>query len=125
MTLFLTALAGGVGGALRFWVDTAVSRAVRSAFPWGTLVVNISACLVLGLITGLAYYGGAGAEDVRTVLGVGLLGGYSTFSTASVEAVRLIRQRRYGASLAHAVGMLALSVAAATLGIAVGEVLAD
>jgi len=124
MTLFLTALAGGVGGVLRFWVDTAVSRAARSVFPWGTIVVNTSACLILGLLTGLAY-GGAGAEDLRTVVGVGMMGGYSTFSTASVEAVRLMRQRRHTASLAHAVGMLTLSLAAATLGIAVGEVLAD
>lgn len=121
--LLLTALAGGLGGALRFWVDTAVSRAARSVFPWGTLVVNTSACLALGVITG-SEYAGAGGGDLRTVLGVGLLGGYSTFSTASVEAVRLMRQRRFGLSLAHALGMLALSLAAATLGIAAGQRLA-
>jgi len=124
MTLLLiTALAGGLGGALRFWVDTAVSRASRSAFPWGTLVINTSACLGLGVITGFEY-AGAGAEDLRTVLGVGLMGGYSTFSTASVEAVRLMRQRRCGLSLAHALGMLVLSLAASTLGIVAGQQLA-
>ena len=123
MTVLLTAIAGGLGGTLRFWVDTVVSRSVQSNLPWGTFAVNTSACLALGLLTGIAD-ATVGHDSIHTLVGVGLLGGYSTFSTASVEVMRLIRQRLFGASLIHAVGMLALSLAAAAIGVATGHHLA-
>lgn len=117
--LLLTALAGGVGGAARFLVDTAVARANRTRMPLGTFVVNGTACLMLGLVTGyvLAH---PGTDDLRAILGTGLLGGYSTFSTASVEGVRLLRQRRPLATVVHAGGMLVLSIAASVLGLILG-----
>ncbi len=119
MILMLTALAGGVGGALRFLVDTAVSRINRTTLPLGTLVVNATACFALGLLTG---YGlnRLGHEHLVSILGVGLLGGYSTFSTASVEGARLIRDGRWPAALVHGGGMLLLSLAASVLGLVVG-----
>lgn len=118
MILLLTALAGGVGGALRFLVDTGVARANRTSIPLGTIVVNATACLALGLLTGWALDRDAGG--LLAVFGVGLLGGYSTFSTASVEGVRLLRAGRWLVAVVHAGGMLVVSVAAATAGLLIG-----
>lgn len=119
MLLLLTALAGGIGGASRFLVDTMVTRHNRTSLPLGTVVVNTSACLLLGLVTGYAL-AHAGADDLRTIAGVGFLGGYSTFSTASVEGYRLLRQDRPLAALLQAGGMLAVCLAAAWLGLLLG-----
>ncbi|UJP40388.1 fluoride efflux transporter FluC [Cellulomonas palmilytica] len=114
MTALLLALAGGLGAVARFEVDSFVARRSRRlSVPMGTLVVNVTACFLLGLVTG----GIAAGSDVGEVLGVGFLGGYSTFSTASVEAARLLRAGRARAALLHAAGMLVASLAAALLGL--------
>jgi CrcB protein len=114
-----TILAGGLGAGLRYVVDTAVKSRDRTGFPWGTMVINVSGSFALGLLTGLASAHLAGAPWL-TVLGVGLLGGYTTFSTASVESVRLLMNRRWAAGLINGVGMLLLATAAAYLGLALG-----
>jgi len=114
--------AGGIGAALRFVVDGSVKALTRPSYPIGTTVVNVSGSLLLGLVTGLAAtmllpYG------ARLVVGTGLLGGYTTFSTASFETVRLAQERRSVAMLANGLGMLALSVSAATIGYLIGTCL--
>ena len=122
MILLFTALAGGIGGALRFLVDTGVSRVNKSSIPLGTITINVSACLLLGFLNGfLAHH--TGHESLASVVGIGVMGGYSTFSTASVEAVRLVRTRRYLAALLHGGGMLVLSFLAALLGLFLGSLL--
>ena len=98
--LLLTAFAGGFGGVARFLVDTAVAGRSTLSIPVGTIVVNATACLLLGLLTGYAL-AHDGAASYRAVLGVGFLGGYSTFSTASVEGARLLRQGRTLAAVVH------------------------
>ena len=114
----LVALAGGLGAVARFELDSFVARRNRRSVPLGTVVVNVSSCLLLGLLTGwVASH--AGLEDVATVLGVGFLGGYSTFSTASVEGARLLRAGRVKDAELHAGGMLVLSLGAAWLGLAI------
>jgi CrcB protein len=112
----LLAVAGGVGAVLRFVVDGIVRTATGARVPWGTAIINVSGSFLLGLLTGLVTRGMP--EAVLLVLGSGLLGGYTTFSTASVDTVRLLQQRRTGASLLYGVGVLVLSVAAALLGLA-------
>jgi CrcB protein len=112
----LLAVAGGLGAVLRFVVDGVVRDLVGARVPWGTALINVSGSFVLGVLTGLTTRGLS--EAVLLLLGAGLLGGYTTFSTASVETVRLLQQRRYAASLLYGVGVLVLSVAAALLGLA-------
>ncbi|MCS5722825.1 CrcB family protein [Herbiconiux sp. CPCC 203407] len=114
-----TILAGGLGAGLRYVVDTAVKNRDRTAFPWGTMVINVSGSFALGLLTGLTSAHLVGVPWL-TVLGVGLLGGYTTFSTASVESVRLLLARRWAAGLINGLGMLLLATAAAYLGLALG-----
>jgi CrcB protein len=115
----LLSVAGGVGSACRLLVDGVVRSRVKAAYPIGTTIINVTGSLLLGLLTGLVL-SGLVAEEWRLVLGTGFLGGYTTFSTASFETVRLIGQRRFAAALSNGVGMLIVSTLAAGLGLWVG-----
>lgn len=115
-------LAGGVGAALRLIVDGAIKARVRGAFPLGTLLINVSGSFILGFVTQLALDGSL--DDAwRLVIGTGLCGGFTTFSTASFETVRLVQQRRYALASVNAVGMLVAAVAAGLLGIVLGRMI--
>ncbi|MGK9149070.1 fluoride efflux transporter CrcB [Plantibacter flavus] len=121
--LFLAiAGAGGLGAAARFVLDGVVRSRLGGAYPWGTTIINVSGSLLLGFVTALAL-GGLVDESWRLVLGGGFLGGYTTFSTASIETVRLLHDGRTRAGLANALGMLVASVLAAILGYGLGSVL--
>lgn len=109
------AVAGGLGAGSRFSLDAAVRRRVSAGFPWSTHLINVTGSLLLGVTIGV----GAG-DTWLTIVGTGFLGGYTTFSTASVETVHLALDRRYTAAASNAVVMLLLSVAAAALGHSIG-----
>jgi CrcB protein len=117
------AAAGGVGAALRFVVDGVVRARIRSSYPVGVTIINVTGSFLLGLLTGLAL-SRLVSDEWLLVLGTGLLGGYTTFSTASFETVRLLQLRRPGAALANGLGMLVASVAVATLGLWLGTLAA-
>jgi CrcB protein len=118
--LFVTvALAGGAGAAARFLLD-GLLRSRTTSYPLGTFVVNISGSFLLGFVTGLALSAVLPPEALA-VVGSGFLGGYTTFSTASIESVRLIRSRRYGIALVSSVGMLVLAVVASAGGFLLGS----
>ncbi len=117
----LVAVAGSVGAPLRYVVDTLVTDRVSGVFPLGTLVVNLSGCFVLGLLTGLSLYHGFSGPS-RVVLGTGLVGAYTTFSTFSFETIALleegeVRQAARNVGLSTVVGTLAAAagLAAAAL----------
>lgn len=114
LVLVAAALAGGVGAVLRYVVDLAVMRVAGRRFPWGIVLVNITGSFALGLVT-------TALPEVLFVVGAGLLGGYTTFSTASVESVRLIQERRYGSALLSSVGMLVLTIVASAGGLLLGS----
>ncbi|MDF2509743.1 MAG: hypothetical protein K0Q52_3602 [Microbacterium sp.] len=107
------ALAGGVGAVLRYVVDLGVARLAGRRFPWGILLVNLSGSFALGVVT-------TALPDAAFLLGAGLLGGYTTFSTAMLDTVALWRDGKRPASVFNAVGMLLLGLLAAVLGLAVG-----
>ena len=111
----LVGLAAACGALARYLLDQAVARKWESAFPWGTWVINVSGSFVLGVLTGLALHHGLSAHVV-SVLGTGICGGYTTFSTFNVETVRLAED----GSLAGAVGNVAGSIAAGLLAAAAG-----
>lgn len=122
--MLLTALAGGAGAVLRLVVDGAITRrlarrATGQPYPYGILVVNLTGSLLIGLLLGVA---GAG-HPLVTVFGVGALGGYTTFSTASFDTVRLLQRGRPLAALANGLGQLALAVVAAAVGLALGSLI--
>ncbi|PQZ54569.1 MULTISPECIES: CrcB family protein [unclassified Microbacterium] len=112
--LFLgAALAGGLGAALRYLVDLGVARFAGRRFPWGILLVNLTGSFALGIVT-------TALPDAAFLLGAGLLGGYTTFSTAMLDTVALWRDGERPASAFNAVGMLLLGLLAAGLGLALG-----
>ena len=121
MTLLLAvlvSLAGAAGAVARYLVDTAVRHRWAPTLPWATLLVNVSGSLVLGILAGVALDGGH--DTALAVLGTGFCGGYTTFSTTSLESVLLLQQQRYRAAAANAAGTLVLTVLAAAVGFWLG-----
>lgn len=104
-------LFGGLGAVLRFIVDRAVSARLRRPFPYGTLVVNVSGALLLGLVIGLAL-----GQEATLLAGTAVIGSYTTFSTWMFEAQRLGEDRQVLAMAANIVLSLVLGVAAAAAG---------
>ncbi|MGW8064277.1 fluoride efflux transporter CrcB [Streptomyces ziwulingensis] len=118
---WLLVVAGAmVGAPLRHLTDRAVRSRHDSGFPWGTLAVNVVGCLVLGLLTGAALAGAAGSR-LGLLLGTGLCGALTTYSTFSYETLRLTGS---GARLQAAVNVVA-SVAAGLGAAFAGVTLAD
>lgn len=116
MTVLLVALAGGAGAAARFVVDGLVRSRARTALPLGTIFINVSGSLLMGILAGLVMAHQA-PESLQLILGTGFLGGYTTFSTASLETVRLVQSGRTGLALLNGVGTMAACVGAAAAGV--------
>ncbi|MFC6005957.1 fluoride efflux transporter CrcB [Angustibacter luteus] len=120
MTLVLVAAGGAAGAVARYVIDQVVTARRRGPFPWGTYVVNVVGCLVLGTVAGAAR--GTDAPDwLLPLLGTGLCGGLTTFSTFSFETWRLAEDGEWwraaanvGASLATGLAAVAVGFAAAT-----------
>jgi CrcB protein len=114
------AVAGALGAVVRFLVDHSVQRRSPSNFPVGILVVNLSGCLVLGLLTGSALHHGLSAPWL-TVDGTGFVGAYTTFSTFTFDTVRLAENGQWGYSLVNVLVSLGVGVGAAATGLALGS----
>jgi CrcB protein len=121
--MLLHALAGGLGAVTRFLVDTLVARHNPFQVPLGTLVINVSGSLLLGILTGLVTSSdpASAAVTAKAVVGPGFCGGYTTFSTASVESVRLWLAEGATTGIRYAAVTLLGSVAAAAAGLALGS----
>ncbi len=116
MTTYLgLVLAGAIGAPLRYLVDLWVQRGDR--FPLGTMLVNITGSLLLGIVTGLVLYH-AFPTTPKAVLGAGFCGAYTTFSTYTFETAQLAEEGEWWAALASTAGNLLGATAAAALGLA-------
>ncbi len=116
MIALVVALAGGLGAGSRLVVDGLVGRATASSFPWATVLINVTGSFLLGLMIG------TGATNRwQEIAGTGFLGGYTTFSTASLETANLVLERRGWIAAAHGLGMAIACVAAAAAGVALGR----
>ena len=122
MTVILLALAGGVGAAVRFMVDGWIRRRIKTALPWGTILINVTGSFALGVLAGLMMRGQA-SGSLFLILGTGFLGGYTTFSTSSVETIRLIQSGRTGLALINGLGSMAASVLSAASGVGISLLL--
>jgi CrcB protein len=123
VTRLLLVVAGGmVGAPLRYLADRAVQARHRSAFPWGTLCVNVAGCLLFGLLAGAVSHGAA-AESVRLLVGVGLCGALTTYSTFSYETLRLAETGAPLAAAGNAVAGVTAGVGAAFAGAGLASLL--
>jgi fluoride exporter len=110
--LLIIGLGGGIGSIFRYLVTVYTPKLAGLTFPLGTLLVNISGCLLIGLLYGLSVKYTSITLEWRLFLITGLCGGYTTFSTFSYESVMLFKQGDYGyfllyTSLSFVLGLLA------------------
>jgi CrcB protein len=118
LALLLVALGGGAGSVARYAVGVGAMRTFGPGWPYGTFIVNVLGGLIMGLLVGLlAHRGGADQERWRLLVGVGVLGGFTTFSSFSLETVLMVERRDYGAAVLYSAGSVVFSVSALMLGL--------
>ncbi|MET8279978.1 fluoride efflux transporter CrcB [Micromonospora sp. NPDC005174] len=118
MTVLLIALGAAVGAPLRYLTDRAVQSRHTSAFPWGTLTVNVVGSLLLGVLVGVPV-----GTAVSALLGTGFCGALTTYSTFSYETLRLTRDGDRLLALTNVAGSVAAGLAAASAGYALARAL--
>ena len=126
MNLISVFLGGGVGAVCRYLVTTQIGMRLGTFFPFGTLTVNVVGSLLMGLIMGalavLARTSGLLPEQVRLLLTVGFLGGFTTFSSFSLETLTLLRGGSYALAVVNIGANVLLGLLAAGVGVyAAGE----
>lgn len=120
---WLLVVVGAMAGApLRYLTDRAVQSRHDSVFPWGTFVVNVAGCVVLGLLTGAAAAGAAGSR-LQLLLGTGLCGALTTYSTFSYETLRLAQDGARSYAALNATASVAAGLGAAFAGVSLAGAL--
>lgn len=115
--VLLVALGGAAGAVARYLISEQTVRLLGSGWPYATLMVNVVGGLAMGLSFGwLAGLGAADQERWRLLLGVGLLGGFTTFSAFSLEMMLMLERRAYVASSIYALSSVAFSITAVFVG---------
>lgn len=119
--VILIFIGAGSGGLLRFWIGGAVQRAASTHFPLGTLVVNVTGCLAIGILTVLLAAKASISQDLRDAILIGLLGGYTTFATFGRETMHLMDQRAYTMAFAYVMTSVAAGFGATWAGMRLTE----
>jgi fluoride exporter len=122
MAYLWVALGGAAGAAARYGVAQWTSGRWGWTFPWGTLVVNVTGSLAIGLVLTLLLARNADAA-YRYLLVSGFLGGYTTFSAFSIETLALVESRRWDVATLYVAGSVALGLLATALGLALGRLI--
>lgn len=115
----LVFLGAGIGGALRHGVNVGCARVCGTAFPWGTLTVNILGSFIMGALAGwLAFKAGEGwSQPLRLFLTIGILGGFTTFSAFSLDAVLIWERGQNGLAATYVAASVLLSIAGLVAGL--------
>lgn len=115
--LLLIMLGGALGAGLRYHVSRLALHMLGPAFPWGTWIINLGGSLLMGLLAGIVLRQGAPDEPLLLFAGVGLLGGFTTFSGFSLEMVQMLQRGEAALAAAYAVSSVAGSVMLLILGL--------
>jgi len=115
--LLAVAAGGAVGASLRWILAGAVQRAAGGSFPWGTFVVNALGSFLLGFLFVYLIERSSAGELLRLSLTVGLLGAFTTFSTYSLESLRLLQSGAFGLAMANVIGQVIVCLLLTWLGL--------
>lgn len=121
MTLVLVGVGGFFGAVARYVVDGVVSQQTGGAFPWGTLVINVSGSLVLGFLFALTVERGVLPAESRAPVMVGFIGAYTTFSTLMLESWRLIEDGSVVTGVINLAGSSIVGIVAVLIGLTLGR----
>lgn len=122
--LFLVMLGGAIGAGARHLTGRAALALWGAGFPWGTLIVNLAGGLLMGLLAGWLAARASGDEALRYLLGVGVLGGYTTFSAFSLETATMLQRGDHGVALLYILASVAGSILALFAGLQIARVAA-
>ena len=101
---------GGLGAALRHGMNIAAARLLGTAFPYGTLIINVTGSILMGLIAGYFAFRGGASQHWRLFLTTGILGGYTTFSAFSLDAALLYERGETWSAVLYVIGSVVLSI---------------
>lgn len=118
LNFILVALGGAAGSMLRYATGLGATRLLGPAFPWGTMIVNVAGSFVIGVFVETIARRFDASEPVRLLLVTGFLGGFTTFSSFSLDAAALLERGQAGLALLYMGGSLVLSLAAVFAGLA-------
>jgi len=110
-------LGAGLGGALRHLVNIFAASVAGALLPWGTFIVNVTGSLAMGLLIGYFAFRGEASQDLRLFLTTGLLGGYTTFSSFSLDAALLWERGAIAMAVLYVIGSVVLAIGGLALGI--------
>ena len=119
MTYLIVFLGGGIGAALRHGMNTICARMLGTTFPYGTMLINISGSLIMGLIAAYFAFKGDASQHWRLFLTTGILGGYTTFSAFSLDAALLYERGEVGMAAVYVLASVAISIAGLFAGFAI------
>ncbi|EST33653.1 chromosome condensation protein CrcB [Streptomycetaceae bacterium MP113-05] len=122
MNWLLVIAGAAVGAPLRYLTDRAVQKRHDTVFPWGTFTVNVVGCLLLGALTGAVTYGSA-SHSLQLLLGTGLCGALTTYSTFSYETLRLAETGARLFAAANVIAGVIAGLGAVFVGLALAEAL--
>ena len=117
--ILMVALGGAIGSSSRYLVGVAATRLFGIGFPWGTLIVNIVGSFLMGVLVAALALRYSVSNEVRAFLAIGVLGGFTTFSSFTLDAVSLYEKKQYLATMSYMGGSVILSLLAMFLGLAV------
>ena len=116
-TVFLIGTGGFIGSVLRYWLSSYVQQVSKSvSFPYGTLAVNLLGCLVIGVLAQLADSRGVFTPETRAFVFIGVLGGFTTFSSFGNETINLFRSSETLEGIANVIAHIGLGLGAVWLG---------
>jgi fluoride exporter len=118
-TLLLVMAGGAIGAGFRFLVSKAALVTFSGGHPYGTLIVNVAGGLLMGVLVGYLARFADGGENWRLLLGVGVLGGFTTFSAFSLELAQMIQRGAMGGAAVYALVSVVASVVALFAGLAI------
>ena len=121
MGYLLVFLGGGIGAALRHGMNLGVGRWLGAGFPYSTLIINITGSLIMGLAAGYFAFKGDASQNLRLFLATGILGGYTTFSAFSLDAVLLYERGEVSLAAIYVVASVLLSIAGLFAGLAIAR----